>query len=334
MENLVETFIEEKLSIYNFAKKYKLEQDYVIKTLKDNGFLYAQPRVQYRLIVGLKFASDEFLNNKNINRQEVCDKYQINHETFSKYLKNYLKIPFEKRLKPAKCSNIFDNIDSEEKAYWLGFLYADGAISSSPLREGKKNYNIELSLKIDDKSHLEKFYKFSKATTNFIEDDYRCRVTLNDKHLWEKLVEYGCTPNKSLTLEFPNENIFKNKSLIRHFIRGYFDGDGCISYVNKEHTKINIQVLGTEKFLKKLLFYCPNEINTLTLRHNHNNDKEQTMFFNTSLKKAVIFLNYIYDNSSIYLERKYNRFAHYISNNINAGSKIGEGCDANTELTN
>jgi len=45
MENLVKTFIEEKLSIYNFAKKYKLEQEYVINTLKDNGFLYAQPKV-------------------------------------------------------------------------------------------------------------------------------------------------------------------------------------------------------------------------------------------------------------------------------------------------
>jgi len=282
----------------------------------------------------LKFASDEFLNNKNLSRQEICDKYQINHETFSKYLKDYLKIPFEKRLKPAKCSNIFDNIDTEEKAYWLGFLYADGAISSSPLKEGKKNYNVELSLKINDKEHLKKFYTFSKATTKFIEDSYRCRVTLNDKHLWEKLVEYGCIYNKSLTLQFPNENIFKNKSLIRHFIRGYFDGDGCVSYVNKEHSKLNIQVLGTEIFLSKLLTYCPDKLKDLSLRHNHNNPNESTMFFNTSNKKAITFLKFIYNNSSIYLERKYNRFARYISNNINEGSKIGEGCDANTELTN
>ena len=93
---------------------------------------------------------------------------------------------------------------------------------------------------------------------------------------------------------------------------------------NLVETFIN-EKLSIYNFAKKYKLEQDYEIKTLTLRHNHNNDDEQTMFFNTSLKKAVIFLNYIYNNSSIRLERKYNRFAHYISNNINAGSKIGGG---------
>ena len=333
MENLVKTFIEEQLSIYNFSMKYKIEQEEVIRALHAAGFLYARPKVQYRLIVNLKYASDEFLNNPNINRMEICKKYSINHETFSKYLSDYLKISVDKRVKPADCSTIFDNIDTEEKAYWLGFIFADGAISSKPLSSGKKNYNVELSLKIGDTEHLKKFYMFSKATTKYIEDSYRCRVTLNDKHLWETLVSYGCTPKKSLTLEFPKESIFKDKKLIRHFIRGYFDGDGCISYTDSSHSALTIHVLGTEKFLSTLLDYCPEKLRDLALHHNHGNPEETTMFFNTSYNKALLFLYYIYKNSSIYLNRKYNRFARYISNNINEESKIGEGCDANTELT-
>ena len=332
MEKLVETFIEEQLSIYNFSIKYKIEQEEVIKALHAAGFLYARPKVQYRLIVNLKYAADEFLNNQNINRIEICKKYSINHETFSKYLSDYLKISVDKRVKPAECSTIFDNIDTEEKAYWLGFLYADGAVSSKPLSSGKKNYNVELSLKIGDTEHLKKFYKFSKATTKYIEDSCRCRVTLNDKHLWETLVSYGCSPRKSLTLEFPKESVFKDKKLIRHFIRGYFDGDGYISDSSNNNI-LAIQVLGTEKFLSTLLSYCPEKLQKLALHHNHGNPDESTMFFNTSYNKALLFLYFIYKDSSIYLNRKYNRFARYISNNINEGSKIGEGCDANTELT-
>lgn len=50
------------------------------------------------------------------------------------------------------------------------------------------------------------------------------------------LINYGCTTRKSLTLKFPNINIFKNKSYIYDFIRGYVDGDGCLSYSDKNHT--------------------------------------------------------------------------------------------------
>lgn len=56
-----------------------------------------------------------------------------------------------------------------------------------------------------------------------------CSWYVTNYHLWNTLNNYGCIPNKSLTLKFPDESIFKSKDLIRHFIRGYFDGDGCFS---------------------------------------------------------------------------------------------------------
>lgn len=131
-------------------------------------------------------------------------------------------------------------------------------------------------------------------------------------------------PNKSLTLKFPDTKIFQDTLLIRHFIRGYFDGDGCVSYANKEHTVINMQLLGTYEFLDRLLDFLPKELQGLTLRHNHNNEQEQTFFINTSRNKAYKFLHYLYNNSSVYLERKYLRFARYNSNIINERDKIGE----------
>lgn len=69
----------------------------------------------------------------------------------------------------------------------------------------------------------------------------------------------GVTPQKSLTLKFPDKSIFKSEDLIRHFIRGYFDGDGCISYYRHENRNIGIyfkpqlSIIGTKIFLDELL---------------------------------------------------------------------------------
>lgn len=116
------------------------------------------------------------------------------------------------------------------------------------MNQNNKSYNIELSLKIEDSSHVKKFAKAinkDKVTDKI----YRSRCILGSKHMFNTLTNYGCTTRKSLTLKFPNINIFKNKNLIRHFIRGYFDGDGCISYGNKEHTYPIVSILGTKDFL-------------------------------------------------------------------------------------
>ena len=58
---------------------------------------------------------------------------------------------------------------------------------------------------------------------------------VNSPHLINTLISYGCTPKKSLTLKFPDISIFKNMDLIRHFIRGYFDGDGSVFISNEKH---------------------------------------------------------------------------------------------------
>lgn len=143
--------------------------------------------------------------------------------------------------------HIFDTIDTEEKAYWLGYIYADGYINNpKPRTTGQIDYNFELCSKGDDIEHMKKFANFIelenplKITKADNKGHTRCRVCLSSRHLWETLNSYGCTPKKSLTLKFPNESIFKDLSLIRHFIRGYFDGDGCISFGNKEHTYLTI----------------------------------------------------------------------------------------------
>lgn len=210
--------------------------------------------------------------------------------------------------------NFFDSIDTEEKAYWLGFFFADGNISkSSRLYKGKiknGNYRIELSLKGEDIEHLKKFakainyekeIKISKASFN----STRCRLGFNNKHLWTVLNSYGCTPCKSLTLKFPNIEIFKSKDLIFHFIRGYVDGDGNIGFKDKNHRYMQLRILGTEHFLNTLQ-------NSLPLERNNKLFKDKNIFeliFNDRRGKYVCKL--LYENANIYLERKYLRYKEF-----------------------
>ena len=135
-------------------------------------------------------------------------------------------------------------------------MYADGCVYASENR-------VEITLKGSDIQHLHKFAKFLKTTKNNFVKYYnatlkrphsRCRVVFRSTKMHNALKEKGCVPNKSLILKFPDSVIFSNKDLIRHFIRGYIDGDGCLCITQN---KCILSILGTKEFLLDLSKYLP-----------------------------------------------------------------------------
>ena len=83
----------------------------------------------------------------------MAKEYNTTIQTLSKKLKER-GVEIINRQNTTKFNeNVFDVIDSEEKAYWLGFIFADGYISS-------RDYGFEISLSIIDVEHLIKFNKF------------------------------------------------------------------------------------------------------------------------------------------------------------------------------
>ena len=124
----------------------------------------------------------------------------------------------------------FRTIDEESKAYWLGFLYADGCISND-----LKTIIIELSAK--DLRHIEKFKKAIEAPQNiqlYERDGVKfARIRIGCKEMVSDLIEKGCHPHKTFDVHFPNLDTVPNE-LIKHFIRGVFDGDGCISLTKRK----------------------------------------------------------------------------------------------------
>ena len=242
-----------------------------------------------------------------------CKKWHLCLSHFTKYLKKngVFVVNHQNELKFNE--NIFDVIDTEEKAYWLGFLFADGYISSK--QNKKTDYQFELSLKGEDVNHLHKFnqfmgHKYDNVKIGNVKCNgkifTRCRWGVRNRHLQETLNSYGCTPRKSLTLQFPDINIFQSEDLIRHFIRGYFDGDGCVSWYNKKHTAPSISILSTESFLKHIREYSK-IWGSIYLA-----SKRNVFVYNvSSSKRGLKFLHYMYDNASIYLDRKFDRYLYF-----------------------
>lgn len=267
---------------------------------------------------------------------QMVKKYNSSHSVLRKILNEWGIEVINQQNRLRFNANIFDNIDTEEKAYWLGFIYADGYIATIK-EKGKKEYNFELSLCLQDKSHLDKFNKFMEhEDENHVKvDSYRARWIISNKHLWETLNSYGCTPRKSLTLKFPDKSIFKSKDLIRHFIRGYFDGDGCISHIDKTQEKPLISLLGTKEILEPIQKMIFSDNVKLTLNDKNNS---MTLVMSRSCVKAIFLLYILYYKSSIYLDRKYQKFLFYKDCRFKAKAlklleeKIGEGWDVNPEL--
>ena len=245
--------------------------------------------------------------NKKESMTAICAKYSIGRTMLRKLLKdtkNYIPINKQNLLRVRK--DLFETISTEEDAYWLGFIYADGYIS----KEG----SFEISLNYNDYNHLLKFADYcnfdrSKVVEKQeIGEHFRCRLSFATQGLKSNFFKVGIIPNKSLVLTYPN---FLPESLQRHFIRGYFDGDGCINLrkprtLNNTKREVTASILGTEEFLSKL-----NEKVKLPLKSILKTDNIYRLVF--SCKDARKFLKTIYNNSNIHLDRKYNKYQNEIA---------------------
>lgn len=265
----------------------------------------------------IQMAIQEYINTPYYSKSvsKVASKYGINKKTLTKYLKEKNIDIVANRNRQDFNRNFFDSIDTEEKAYWLGFMYADGYICAN-------NYSVGLSISLKDIEHLKKYNKAlnynkglnisethqfgSKEHTNKNgEIMYMVSTEIKDQQLWNALNSKGCVPNKSLILTFPPKSIFKQESLIYDFIRGYVDGDGTIGVyphsISNPTLEESLIIVGTKHFLEGVQNYLGKGF----LMHK-SNCNEHTYRLGYSTSKARKAADLIYKNANIYLNRKYN----------------------------
>lgn len=139
----------------------------------------------------------------------------------------------------------FKTIDSHEKAYWLGFIYADGNIYLN--KDSYKNV-FQMALGKVDNGHLGELRKALKDSRPLYSERGGERYMINNIHFVNHLIRLGVTPRKSLTTEFPSEDQLPSQ-YVNSFILGYFDGDGSISLQKK---RWSFSLVGTKPFLSEI----------------------------------------------------------------------------------
>lgn len=204
-------------------------------------------------------------------------------------------------------TDYFRMIDTEDKAYWLGFIYADGCVT-------KNHHALIINLSPTDIDHLNLFNICIKSTypIKYKDDGRYVSLTITNKQFVENLINKGCVPHKSLILQFPTEEQVP-AHLIKHFIRGYFDGDGCIHTKMRQHKnkprpylECEVNFLGTYNMLFNISKHIPlSDINI----------KEFGLIYKfriCSKNKIIKLLDYLYEDSSFYLFRKYVKYINDI----------------------
>lgn len=259
-------------------------------------------------VPSLLLRKDEIIElfNNGISPRKIAKLLNIYDQTVYNLLK-YLNIDYtSKKYKRSQAkyslnTNYFEIIDTEEKAYFLGFIVADGYIS-------RNGYSLVISLNSIDKDILIKFLNSIGSNMNvkdFIKENKyaHSKVSVNSKEFISHLINKNIYSNKSLTM---NSSVFNYvpDNLKRHFLRGYFDGDGNLCYGKKysSGTKYSIQIIGTKEFLLDTYNKCCKTNNTLYKY------KTCNMYCWKITKKSLVddFLYYIYNDCNVYLDRKYN----------------------------
>jgi hypothetical protein len=122
--------------------------------------------------------------------------------------------------------SFFSSISTEPQAYWLGFIAADGHIRTSKME-------LQVGLSVNDTEHVKKFLAaigsdhhikhYLSTNSNTGRQHESVRVTVPSAVMIRDLLSLGLTPQKTTELTWPHIPDEQQP----HFLRGYFDGDGC-----------------------------------------------------------------------------------------------------------
>lgn len=305
-------------SCIQIGKIFNVTHTTISKILKDNNIEVIVNPGKYN------FLDEDLiikLYKEGMSLGKIAETFKVSRKPITRIIKsNNIEITTTNNKLYSYDVNFFKKIDNEEKAYWLGFLYADGNVYSKNYKKNNQGKHvIDISLSIIDIEHLEKFKKAIKTNAPVSIRETRCnnkifkacRFSINNKEMTEDIIKLGCVPNKSLILDFPNENIVPN-NLLRHFIRGYFDGDGWItSYKRKDSNgyRNEVGIIGGKKALNYFIDFLPKGFS----KYEKYKDDKIIQISGSSIKTISETYNYLYENATIFLDRKKNVFENIMS---------------------
>lgn len=221
-------------------------------------------------------------------------------------------LPYRKKVKKYLANYNFFKTWSDEMAYVLGFIAADGNICHS----GRAHV---LHIACDDKDIIEKIKKvldYAGPIHGKIRKDNKVSYSLRicDITIFKDLQKLNITERKSLTFNPPP----MPQKLIRHFIRGYFDGDGSVSFRNSKYpSRLVTDFYTASRKMARFLHQIARSIlkddykGKISIRNT--NQKTKYYAIRIGHNASVKIFTYMYKQADLYLERKYKKFMEGIN---------------------
>jgi hypothetical protein len=256
-----------------------------------------------------------YLSQPMTMKQVEC-KYKLSHPTMTKILKEVPKYTKAKLNNPNMNERLFENINSEESAYFLGLLISDGNVFKD---NTGRQASISITLNLKDVYMLEKFKKVVNSNTSISNDRRGCgQIAVRSNLMAKDLAKYGVVPRKSYYTYLPQ---IPDKWM-SHLIRGIFDGDGSIMAKpspNKDgHNRFlhSISFCGTHELMTNISDYAFEKLHLKQKPTIYDYaDKNLSEVKIQNIEDIKTFGDWMYNNSTIYLNRKkdiYNNFLeHY-----------------------
>jgi predicted DNA-binding protein YlxM (UPF0122 family) len=300
-EYLIENYTKQNKSLSDIAKKTNCSRQYVHKKLKE-----------YYIPLRSKSAARDLALTKDKLKFE-----RLNEDGTSYFLS----------VKKINVNEKFFSLWSPAMAYVLGVICTDGNLDPGRIREpwrAKSSSTIpRISISQKEPELLEKIRNLMDCNAKLYFSKERVygkikagalyHFNISNEKLYDDIVSLGLTPNKSLTMQFPN----MPNEFVRHFIRGCWDGDGSV-YIDKYSGKIGASfVSGSLEFVEALVEKLVNAglPNRTIYRHSHSNTSH---YFKFTGSQVPMLYHHLYDDvpETEYLQRKFNLF--HLSLEMNA----------------
>lgn len=248
--------------------------------------------------------------------KQVEDKYELSHPTVTKILKDVPRYSKAKLNNPNANERFFKNIDSEEKAYFLGLLISDGNVFKDSTG---RQASISITLDLNDEYILQKFKEVLNVNTSISKDGRGCgQIAIRSNLMADDLKQYGVVPRKSYITYLPKINDI----YMSHLIRGILDGDGSIlakpSPKQDGHNRYlhSISFCGSHQLMEDIAKYLYNNLQLKQpIQVYDYQDKNLSDIHIQNYEDMEKVGDWLYKDATIYLVRKnniYNSFKeHY-----------------------
>lgn len=304
------------VDICELRKMYNIVDDYVNTTLPRRG--------RWRFLI--KDIPDNDRNKMVKMYYDGYDTYTIG-KAFDMSYKQIVSILDKKgvqriysagKRKYTLNEHYFDEIDTPNKAYILGFLYADGwndvdkNVITLSLQEGDKSILDDISREIGSNKPLRYIHCEHHLEKYGLHTQNQYRLTVSSHIMSQALSKHGCVKDKSLILKFP----ILRDNLYSHFLRGYFDGDGSIcKSVRNDGKKDNytVSLVSTYDFVvdaQKCI------IDHLHIPGGGITETSAKNSITSSLticgkQQTKILMDWLYRDADLFLSRKHERYLSY-----------------------